>query len=172
MCHLNIRSLPEDFIEFIAYIELLNIDFKIIALSETWLKPHHIDYIIPKFNIENELKIKRRGGGIHNCLQYKVRNDLKIGNDQEAINSVFIEIVKNSTNTKRNLIVGCIYRPPWVKIQDFITALKDKLEKLKRENKYTFLLGDYNADISPCIEFDMGTEEYKNTLSSHHIFLL
>ena len=30
MCHLNIRSLPEHFIEFTAYIELLNIDFKII----------------------------------------------------------------------------------------------------------------------------------------------
>ena len=86
------------------------------------IKPHHIDYIIPKYNIENELRIKRRGGGvclyIHNSLQYKVRNDLKIGNDQEAINSVFIEIDKNSTNTKRNLIVGCIYRPPWVNIKD------------------------------------------------------
>ena len=113
MCHFNIRSLPEHFIEFTAYIELLNTDFKIIALSETWLKPHHIDYIIPKYNIENELRIKRRDGGvclyIHNSLQYEVRNDLKIGNDQEAINSVFIEIDKNSTNTKRNLIVGCIY---------------------------------------------------------------
>ena len=37
MCHLNIRSLPEHFLEFTAYIEHLNIDFKIIALSETWL---------------------------------------------------------------------------------------------------------------------------------------
>ena len=55
-----------------------------------------------------------------------------------------------------------------VKVPDFITALTDKLEKLKRENKYTFLLGDYNVDISPCIEFDMGTEEFNNILSSHH----
>ena len=50
--------------EFTAYIEHLNIDFKIIALSETWLKPHHINYIIPKYIIENELRIKRRGGGV------------------------------------------------------------------------------------------------------------
>ena len=104
MYHLNIRSLPEHFIEFTAYNEHLNIDFKILALSETWLKPHHIDYIIPNYNIENELRIKRRGGGvslyIHNSLQYKVRNDFKIGNDQETINSVFVEIDKNTTNTK------------------------------------------------------------------------
>ena len=33
MCHLNIRSLLEHFIEFTAYIEHLNIDLKIIALS-------------------------------------------------------------------------------------------------------------------------------------------
>ena len=79
MCHLNIRSLPEHFLEFTAYIKNLDIDFNIIALSETWLKPHHIDYIIPSYNIENELRIKRRGGGVclyfHNSLQYKVRND-------------------------------------------------------------------------------------------------
>ena len=38
MCYLNIRSLPEHLIEFTAYIEHLNIDFKIIALSDTFLK--------------------------------------------------------------------------------------------------------------------------------------
>ena len=176
MYHLNIRSLPEHFIEFTAYIEHLNIDFKIIALSETWLKPHHIDYIIPNYNIENELRIKRRGGGvslyIHNSLQYKVRKDLKIGNDQETINSVFVEIDKNTTNTNQNLIVGCIYRPPWVKIADFIRALTPKLEKLKSENKYTLLMGDYNVDISPCIESDLAIEEFKNIFSFHHFFPL
>ena len=34
MCHLNIRSLPEHFLEFTAYIKHLNIDFKIIALFQ------------------------------------------------------------------------------------------------------------------------------------------
>ena len=127
-------------------------------------------------NIENELRIKRRGGGvslyIHNSLQYKVRNDFKIGNDQESIDSVFVEIDKNTTNNKHNLIFGCIYRHPWVKIADFITALTPKLEKLKSENKYTLLMGDYNVDISPCIEFDLAIEELKNILSSHHCFPL
>ena len=91
-----------------------------------------------------------------------MRNYFKIGNYHEIVNLVFVDIDKNTTNTKRNLTVGCIYRPPLVKIADFITALTPKLEKLKRENKYTFLLGDYNVDISPCIEFGMVTEEFKN----------
>ena len=101
-----------------------------------------------------------------------MRNDFKIGNDQETINSVFVEIDKNTTNTKRNLSVGCIYRPPWVKIADFITALTPKLEKLKSENKYTLLMGDYNVNISPCTEFDLAIEELKNIFSSHHFSLL
>ena len=52
------------------------------------------------------MRIKRRGGGVclyvHNSLQYKVINYLTIGNDQETINSVFVEIDKTTTNTKRN----------------------------------------------------------------------
>ena len=63
-----------------------------------------------------------------------MRNDLKIGSDQDTINSEFVEIDKNTTNTKRNIIVGCIYRPLWVKIPHFHTELTDKLGKLKSEN--------------------------------------
>ena len=105
-------------------------------------------------------------------FQYKVINDLKIGNDHETINSVFVEMDKNTTNTKRNFIVGFIYRPPWVKITYFITALTDKLEKLKRENKYTFLLGDYNVDISPCLNLTCELKNLRILLSPHHFFSL
>ena len=46
MFHLNIRSIPEHFIELTSYIDSLDIVFKFIAISETWLKPYHVDYII------------------------------------------------------------------------------------------------------------------------------
>ena len=58
------------------------------------------------------------------------------------------------------------------KVRNDLKALTPRLEKLKRENKYTLLLGDYNVDISQCIEFDMAIEEFKNILSSHHFFSL
>ena len=64
MCHLNIRSLPEDFIEFTAYIVHLNIDFKIIALSETWL--NHITLTTLY------LRIHRRHTKVHNYPQYNI----------------------------------------------------------------------------------------------------
>ena len=38
MFHLNIRSIPEHFIELTSHIDSLDIVFKFIAISETWLE--------------------------------------------------------------------------------------------------------------------------------------
>ena len=51
MVHLNIRSITDHFIELISCIDSLDFVFKIIAISETWLKPYHMDYIIPNYSI-------------------------------------------------------------------------------------------------------------------------
>ena len=45
MFHLNSRSIPEHSIELTSYIHSLNIDFKIIGISETWLNPFHTNYM-------------------------------------------------------------------------------------------------------------------------------
>ena len=134
MFHLNIRSIPEHFIELTSYIHSLNIAFKIIGISETWLKPFHTNYIIPNYNIEKDIRVNKRGGGvslyIHGSLQYKLRNDLKIGNDPETINSVFVEVDKDTTGKKRNLIIGCIYRPPWVHLSEYNSCMTNTLALL------------------------------------------
>ena len=172
MFHLNIRSIPEHFIKLTSYIHSLNIAFKIIGISETWLKPFHTNYIIPNYNIEKDIRVNNRGGGvsiyIHCSLQYKPRHDLKIGNDPETINSVFVEVDKNTTGTKRNLIIGCIYRPPWVDLKEYNTCMTNTLPLLQSENKYIFLLGDYNVYISPVAKHNLAIEEFKNSLSSDH----
>ena len=92
MFHLNIRSIPEHFIELTSYIHSLNIAFKIIGINEPWQKPFYTDYIIPNYNIEKYIRVNKCGGGVslytQGSLQYKLRNDLKTGNDPETINSV------------------------------------------------------------------------------------
>ena len=92
MFHLNIRSIPEHFIELTSYLDSLDIVFKIIAISETWLIPYHTEYIIPNYSIEKDIRFFKHGDGVslylHCSLHYKLRNDLKI--DTETINSVFI----------------------------------------------------------------------------------
>ena len=89
--HLNIRSVPLHFSEFLCYLDTLDLEFKIIALSETGINNHHTVYNITHYNLEMDHRPTRRGGGvslyIHNILQYKIRKDLVIGN---VVNSVFI----------------------------------------------------------------------------------
>ena len=112
MVHLNTMSFPEHVIKLTSCIDSLDFVFKIIAISETWLKPYHTAYLIPNHSIEKDITVNKRGGDvslyIHSSLQYKLRNDLKIITDSETINSVFVEIEKNKAGTKRNLLIGWI----------------------------------------------------------------
>ena len=111
LMHLNIRSIPLHFTELLCYLDSLNIEFKLIALSETAPNDTPIDFKMPNYNCEIDVGPKRKGGGvslyIHSALQYKLRRDLQLCGDA---NSVFIEIYKTTTNTKHNIIV-CIDLP-------------------------------------------------------------
>ena len=106
--HLNIRSVSLHFSEFMGYLDTLDLKFKIIALSETGINNHHAVYNITHYHLEMDHRHKRRGGGvslyIHNILQYKIQKNLVIGN---VVNSVCIEIIRSSTNTKQivNVVV-------------------------------------------------------------------
>ena len=141
MVHLNIRSIPEHFIELTSFIDSLDFVFQIIAISETWLKPYHTDFIIPNYSIEKDIRVHKRGGGVslyvHSGLQYKLRNDFKIGSDSETTNSIFVEIDKNTAGTRQILIIGCIYHPPWVNLSEYNSCMTNTLALLQSEHKYT-----------------------------------
>ena len=98
----------------------------------------------------------------------KVRDDLKLGNDLETINSIFVEVDKSSAGLRLNLIIGCIYRPPWVPLAEFNYLLSTMLDFIVRENKIVFLLGDFNVNWS----HNNDVEEFKNIFFSHHLFPL
>ena len=84
---------------------MLDVELKVIAKSETWIKAHHNNYNLPNYNMEQNYRIKKRGGGVclylHDTLQYKVRDDLKLGNDPETINSILTKslFAKELTST-------------------------------------------------------------------------
>ena len=174
--HLNIRSIPDHFLEFTSFLNVLNVELKVIALSETWIKAHHISYNLPNYNMEQNYRLKKRGGGVclylHNTLQYKVRDDLKLGNDPETVNSIFVEVDKSSADSRHNLIIGCIYRPPWLHLTEFNDLLSTILDMIVKENKIIFLLGDFNVNMAPNIELSPDAEEFKNIFFSHHLFPL
>ena len=175
MLHLNIRSIPDHFLELTSLLTNLELELKILAISETWIKPHHINYNIPNYNMEQDFRYHKRGGGVclylHNMLQYRLRDDLKIGNDPESINSIFIELDKTSTGTKHSIIIGCVYRPPWAKLDHFNELLNIMLESLHR-NECLYLLGDFNVDLSHDVTTNLEVEEFKSIFSTHHCFPL
>ena len=73
MFHLNIRSIPDHFTELTSLLNNLETEIKVIALSETWLKPSHNNFNILNYNMEHGVALY-----LHKVLQYKVRNDLKL----------------------------------------------------------------------------------------------
>ena len=90
-------------------------------------------------------------------FQYKLRTDLQLGGD---VNSIFIEILYNSynsSNTKRNTICGCIYRPPQMSLHIFTELLSQMFE---HENKYVYLVGDFNVNTLPHIKGTLATQEF------------
>ena len=81
---------------------------------------------------------------ISNNLSYKPRNNLCIYKSTE-LESTFIEILSPK---KTNVIVGCIYRHPDMQLNEFNDYyINNLLDKLSKENKTVFLLGDFNIDL-------------------------
>ena len=171
MFHLNILSTPDHFSELTSLLINLETEIKVIAISETWLKPSNINFNIHNYNMEQEIRPKKRVGGValylHNVLQYKVRNDLRIGSDPESINSIFVEIDKSCVVLTRHIIVGCVYRPPWFDLSQFNELLNKTLDLLNK-NHYVFLLCGFNVDLTQGVETNLAMEEFKNTFSTHY----
>ena len=81
------------------------------------------------------------------------------------LESTFIEIC----NTKKtNIIIGCIYKHPNMNINEFNDDyLNELLDKLSKESKTLFLLGDFKINL---LNYDIHppTNEFLDSLLSHY----
>ena len=99
---------------------------------------------------------------ISNRFSYKSRNYLRIYKSIE-LESTFIEILNKE---KTNVTVGCIYRHPHMDLNGFNDYdVNNLLDKLSKENKTVFLLGDFNIDL---LNYDQQslTNEFLDSFSS------
>ena len=97
-------------------------------------------------------------------MSYKTRNDLKIYKSFE-LESTFNEI---GNPKETNIIIGCIYKHPNMNINEFNDDyLNELLDRLAKENKTIFLLGDFNISLLN-YEIYPPVNEFLDSLSSHY----
>ena len=118
-----------------------------ISISETWLDNSIFDteLHIPNYNLFRRDR-NRQGGGvclyIRSDLAFNPRDDL-LCDDLEAL---WIELLLPMT---KPFIIGTVYRPP--KQTDFYTTLENVfLNNHGLNHSETYILGDFNTDVSLC----------------------
>ena len=149
MRHLNIRNISKNLSSFENYLETIQYNFTMIGLTETWLNDKTYDlYGLQGYNFVEQHR-SSLGGGVALCvmkhLNYIERPDLApYDND---IESVFIEVNKDKLHLETNIVIGVLYRPLGNDIRTFNEKLESILQKIRRENKISYILGDFNINL-------------------------
>ena len=124
--------------------------FDIAAVSETRIMKK--TSLTPSISLNNYsfefIPTESTAGGTHlyiaNHLPYKLHNDLNLYKANQ-LESTFTEIINSK---KSNKIVGCLYKHSVMDITDFNkNYLNSLLDKISKENKQVFFLGDFSIDL-------------------------
>ena len=69
MAHINIRSLPKNFLEMKTVMKMINHDFKIIGITETWLNHSTKDtYQLDGYKHVSQVRSTKKVGGVYHYL--------------------------------------------------------------------------------------------------------
>ena len=151
LLHLNIHSLEFHIEELRIALKLINLKFDFICLTESKIKKDNepkTDITIDGYQHPVGTPTEASKGGVliyaKEGIDFKPREDLHIYKPKE-LESHFIEAINEKG---KNIIIGTIYRHPCMYknlfIDEYMLPLNDKLAK---ENKKTYLAGDFNFDF-------------------------
>ena len=170
LSHINACSLSKNFDDLEHLLKCTNKVFDIVAVSETRITRN--TSLTSNINLQNcpfeftptESNAEGTLLYIANHLSYKPRTDLGL-NKSNQLESTFIEIINSR---KSNIIVGCLYKHPNMDVSDFNNKnhLNTLLDKLSKENKQVFLLGDFNINLLNYNDHQP-TNEFLDSLASN-----
>ena len=131
---MNIRSLHKSFEGLVNFLEMLNFEFNVISIKETWRTDNvenKVIYKLPNYSSIYQTRSSGKNGGIlaiyfHETVTYTVKMDLSINsNDIEAL---CLEIINREG---KNILISAQYKHPAGKYNDseeylnkFLTGLK------------------------------------------------
>ena len=146
--HLNIRSLNANIDNFREFLGSLNGNFSVIVLTESWCDETANEnslLSLDNYYSVHQTRDNKKGGGIciyiHKQLEFKLRNDIDIFNNE--IETCSVEIINSKS---RNFVVTGVYRPPKGDIKVFKNYCKDFLKKKSGSSKTVFMVGDLNIN--------------------------
>ena len=157
----------------IEYFREVNCEFSIICLQETWLSEESdtSSFKINGYTLISQGKICSGHGGLAIYLKDDyIHKNLQLYKKSTIWEGQFIEI--SSPTTKKKLIIGNIYRPPYNVNANYATFIEEfepiitYLQTLKSE---VIIAGDYNIDLLKIKEHSL-IQEYFDTITSHSFF--
>lgn len=165
--HFNIRSLAANFDYFFQMLSDMNYSFSVIGLSETKIKVGMDSYLntnLPGYCFLSQPSMSNAGGVgfyIKDNLSYIKRDDVCTTNPE--FESIWIEI---EVPHQHNIVCGLIYRHPDNNIGKTADVLYMVTEKINKEGKFCFLMGDFNISL---LNYDSHSEtkDFVNTLGSY-----
>jgi hypothetical protein len=166
--HINCRSVAKNWDSILLLLDKLIYPLTVIAVTETWLNDSIVNlYNIPGYKLVSNSRVSKHGGGVglyvHARLDFVVRSDLAFM--LPDIESIFVEITQ--ANSKKNIIVGAIYRPPNTELDNFIVHISSILSVLGKEpSKPRFITGDFNLDLLK-YETHLPTNDFLNSFLEH-----
>ena len=153
---LNCQSLQAKFDQIKLYIENSLSNVHAICLQETWLNCDSDTSLLQLngYNLISKGKSASAHGGVAIYLKDTFKYSILTINSLSNIwDGIFIEIIIDesySTQFKKTLILGNIYRPPrdnMENYENFINEIEQILHRFQSCNKDIAITGDFNIDL-------------------------
>lgn len=167
MIHFNTVNLTKKLDDLENLISQIDNKFQVIAVSETKLQDQsEFNVSLPGFQemIKENTKTSYGGVGLYlsEGLSPTPRDDLHL--TVNACENVWIELPDKEVGKKT--IIGVVYRHPGNDIKVFQQELDKTLQKINKEKKLFYILGDFNIDLKHCQDHE-NTKSYVDMLFSN-----
>ena len=168
--HTNICSLQQNGENLNDLIIDLEFKFDIIAVTETWnpedkkhkFTPPIFEGYSPYIGSTGSSLKGGCGFYVHSDVKYQPRKDLNMKIKETAceVETFWIEII---IEKQPNILICVTYRHPKKDDKQTTEKLSATLDKLKKENKKIFIVGDFNFDLLNH-EHNANTSEFLNMM--------
>lgn len=143
LAHINVRSLLNNFATFQDHV--VNYDYSIVGISESWLHKD-IDDNIVQLNNYNIVRQDRgsRGGGVAIYIKKQISYTILSQSCSDFIEQIWLSM----TISGKKLVLGNIYRPPNSNSEQFLSYFEDFLINLYTSYDLIFCFGDFNINMN------------------------